>query len=1032
MKPLNSKELELASILLSNQQALGNFFQYSNNPRFLKFLLGENLEQRNIFLQGIPIEETEHGEFLFPMAYLVRIAERLHAGKATINNDIYIEYINYIHQALLSIIKGYSLLTHQNYPAIITQTIQILLLIGIEHMDAPIQYFLISSIKNGWLENISWQLKDLLSALIVAKHPFSLDLCMVVIEHLPEESSSQSNIYYSLETIFQDTTILGVLSSFCGRDFIINLSKKLTEILWVADNRVSDENFIMTLSENATVKVEISALGLNFNLPYVPSSLKRQKLIPILEQQLSSLEENNKGRIIEKILHYYTYIWQDYSYIFYNDLYKNIDITLHFDKKCFLIYLLKETLSYTLQQQGEETFQNIYQEITSDSKFFIFKRILLYCYGMNFSIVRENLFQLLSEEKSILFSEPFEAEIYHFFENNLSSFSDNEKELIKKLIDEGPYEDLAWLPEEAQKHYQQEAVKNYWKQKQFVSLVKDPEFAKAYQKLKEQTGEKEFFNFRDGFSFKPVTYIPLLKDDEALQLIINNTSAYLKKIHEFEPLGARARQAFLDEKPSNEGNIKQLQRLAKDHPIEIATRISYLRSLRPIYIVQIFEGLKESSKVDILDWSALLAFISSYLENIPAAPSENLETHFFEIKKGEEAKQIVRAFAEALPDKFQKTTIDARQVVEALIKFLSSLLDTYSFQHAAFIIEEDKKRPVSYLESSINTCFGRALEKLLRIIVLNPECANQQFQDFYTKCLNKKVVEAYLFLGFYFTDLEHRLPEWSNQQANSLLAPDQDDGWDIFFEGFLKKRIKCLTQYESMFAHYEKAIKMGSSEYQDLLAEEFTGFFLYGKDTLDNKSLISICYQNKSFSLINNIISCISRDINRILHQQDKLTEEQKKEKQNLLEKANQLWNFIWHKMTDPPVQDTPISLLSAMGGLIPSLHSLEENEYQQILQILQHYPPKIRPWDSLIPNLLFLVKTDRNADSACFLGKIYLEIIKKIDFPFPKNTHAEVIQLLEQFHSNADVKTVYEDIRGEYVSKHWLNDFFHFFQTTS
>ena len=254
----------------------------------------------------------------------------------------------------------------------------------------------------------------------------------------------------------------------------------------------------MTLSENAAVKVEFSDLGLNFNLPYVPISQKRQKLIPILEQQLSSLEENNKGRIIEKILHYYTYIWQDYSYIFYNDLYKNIDITLHFDRKCFLIYLLKEILSYTLQQQGEETFQNIYQEITSDSKFFILKRILLYCYGKNFSMVREKFFQLLSEEKSILFSEPFEAEIYHFFEEDLSSFSDNEKELIKKLINEGPYEDLAWLPEEAQKHYQQEAVKNYWKQKQFVSLVKDPEFAKAYQKFKGQAGEKEFSTLEMG------------------------------------------------------------------------------------------------------------------------------------------------------------------------------------------------------------------------------------------------------------------------------------------------------------------------------------------------------------------------------------------------------------------------------------------------------------------------------------------------------------------------------------------------------
>ena len=998
MKPLNSKELELASILLSNQQALRNFFQYSNNPRFLKFLLGENSEQRNIFLQGIPIEEAEHGEFLYPMAYLIRIAERLHAGKVNINKDIYNEYVNYIHQALLSIIQGYSRQPHQNYPAIITQTIQILLLIGIEHIDEPIQCFLISSIKNGWLENISWQLKDLLSALITAKNPFFLDLFMVVIDQLPEESSSQSNIYYSLETIFQDTTILGVLSSFCGRDFIINLSKKLTEILWTSDNRVLDENFIMTPAKNTDVQVEFPDLGLNFNLPYVPIPQKRQKLIPILEQQLSSLEENNKGRIIEKILHYYTYIWQDYSYIFYNDLYKNIDIASHFDKKCLLIYLLKEILSYTLQQQGEEKFQNIYQEITSDSKFFIFKRILLYCYGKNFSMVREKIFQLLSEEKSILFSEPFEAEIYHFFEDNLSSFSGDEKELIKNLIDEGPYEDLAWLPEEAQKHYQQEAVKNYWKQKQFVSLVKDPEFAKDYQKLKEQTGEKEFFNFRDGFSFQPVTYIPLLKDDEALHLIINNTSAYLGKIHEFEALGVRAKPAFLDEKPSNEGNIKQLQRLAKDHPIEIATRISYLRALRPIYIVQIFEGLKESAQVEILDWSALLAFISSYLEHIPAAPSESLETHFFEIKQGEEAKQIIRAFAEALPDKFQKTTIDANQVVEALIKFLSSLLDSYTFQHAAFIIEGDKKRPVSYLDSAINTCFGRALEKLLRIIVLNPESANQKFQDFYTECLNKKVVEAYLFLGFYFTDLEHHLPEWSNQQANSLLAQAQEDGWEIFFEGFLKRRIKYPTQYESMFAHYEKAIKMGSSEYQDLLAEEFTGFFLYGQDSLDNNSLISICYQNKSFSLINNIIHCISYDIKRILHQQDELTEEQEKEQENLLEKAKQLWDFIWHKMTDPPVQDTPISSLSALGGLIPGLHSLEEQEYGQILQILKHYPPKIRPWDFLIPNLVFLVNKDRNEYSACLLGKIYLEIIKKIDFPFPKETHAEVIHLLEQF----------------------------------
>ncbi len=1030
MEPLNEEELNLGNILLSNNRAASNFFLHSSNPRFLNFLLGDNQKQRNLFQEGVIAEEDGQISFILPMAYLVRIAEALQEEKDALNSTIYQEYTNYIAKATYTVIKCNFPISDHTHPFIIIQTIQIITCLGIENFDSIILSFITESIKKGWMEHIIWYLCDLLKELIKHKNNNSIILLKAIITNLPSENHCDSNIYYSLEENILTPTILEKLSTFCGEDFIFYLTQSLAELLYKKHNKLNYEKIELTCEKNASVNVKLLNSDTSFSLPNLPLSAKRLNLIPLIEANLSANINNDKNLIIEQILHFYTYIWNDLSYIFYPNLYTNSDCTNLDNDKNLLIFLIKELLTYTLRQQGLEYFHQLYNRITTNYNYFIFKRILLYCYSNNFSQTRSEIFNLLTQEKTLLLSEVFEADIYYLFETNVASFSKEEKKIIEQLIEAGPYDEVDWLEENLRKLYKQDTRKNYWKQKQYAALVSDSLFQEKYQKLKEKNKGKEFFNFRDGVKAKPITYKPLLNDEDALSLILATPNDYVKQIHNFEPNGCAEKHIFFDENPSNEGNIEQLQRLAKNYPCEIIKALPSLHSLRPIYIVHVFEGLAQSNEYKQISWNFLFSFIESYLADLSNKDELILESMFFSIPKEKEKQRIICAFADSLPTQFSNTDIETSEVISKMISFLYLLTEGYSFQHTAFIIEGNTKKPVPYLDSAINTCFGRVLEKLLRIILHNHNISLNGAKKLYTSLLDKGVIEAFVFLGYYFADLENIWSDWPKEQADRFLTTitPETNYWQIFFEGFLKSPFKYLYHYDSMLPHYQKAIREDNKDNRKWFSEILASFFIEGKDPLQGNSLLAYCYEQQKFDLLNDAIHFVSRDLNQTLRYQKESSKEQEKEEETLNLKAKQLWTFIWDKINDIyPDSDTSTSIIATLYhliNLIPGLDKLGEVEYQNISMILTQTPRKIFSWNHIISDLLYLVKKQPTAITVLNLGKIYLRIIKKIDLPFPKESHSAIISILKDFITDQEVNKIYLDIKEQYIKKHWLEDF--------
>ena len=1029
MEPLNEEELNLGNILLSNNRAASNFFLHSSNPRFLNFLLGDNQKQRNLFQEGVIAEEDGQVSFMLPMAYLVRIAETLQKEKDSLNSTIYQEYTNYIAKATYTVIKSNFPIPTHTHPFIIIQTIQIITCLGIENFDSIILSFITESIEKGWMEHIIWYLCDLLKELIKRKNNNAIILLKAIITNLPSENHCDSNIYYSLEELLLIPTMLEQLSTFCGENFIFYVTQTLAKLLYKKHNKLNYEKIELTCAENASVNVKLLNSEISFSLPYVRFLEIRAKLGPIIETKLSTYINSDKDLIIEQIFHFYTYIWNDLSYIFYPNLYANSNCTDLDNDKNLLIFLIKELLTYTLRQQGREYFHQLYNRITTNYNYFIFKRILLYCYSKNFSQTRNEIFNLLTQEKALLLSGVFEADIYYLFETNITSFSKEEKKIIEQLIEAGPYDEVGWLEEKQRDVYKQDSIKNYWKQKQYAAMVSDSLFQEKYQKLKEKNKGKEFFNFRDGVHAKPISFKPLLNDTEALTLIASAPNEYVKQIQNFEPNGCAEKNDFFDEKPSNEGNIEQLQRLAKKYPYEISNSIFRLSLLRPIYIVHLLDGLAQSEECSRKSWKLLFDFIETYIENLPTNSEKQLESVFLAIPAGKEKQQIIRAFVEALPVQWKNADMEANEVVSQIINFLSLMLKDYSFQQPVFIIEGETKKPVSYLESAISTCFGRVLEKLLRIILHNQNISLNAVKDFYTSLLEQGKVEALTFLGYYFADVENIWPKWTQEQANKLIdrAPDTNH-WEIFFEGFLKSPFKYLYHYDSMTPHYQKAVRENKEDNRKWLSEILGSFFIEGQDTLQKNSLLAYCYEQQKFDLLNDAIHFISRNLNQTLRYQKESSKEQEKEEETLNLKAKQLWTFIWEKLNDIYLDSDKsafvIASLNQLINLIPGLDKLEEKEYKHISLLLQQTPIKTFAWNHIISDLLYLVKKQLTSITVLNLGKIYLRIIKKIDFPFPKESHSAIISILKDFITDQEVKKIYLDIKEQYIKKHWLEDF--------
>ena len=1034
MEPLDKKENEILRLLAADSIALENFLVEFANPRFLPFLNGGNSKKLNIFQNGFAPQTTqwkEHSIFLLPAMYLEKIADRL-SKETTVNPSIRQEYTFQIQQALKSMVAGY-IREHKKDPDVVQMLLRIIQTQDISFLDAELFGFIIENLKEEKssivVRNISSIIKKMLSN---GQGIERIEQCIeLMLELLPNDVSSDNRSYF-IENFLMEQEIIDKLTDICSDAFLTKLANNLTQTLDQQKDIMLRDGLNLQIQEDCSLQVSLSDKTIQFVLPYVEFEDKDEAIKPIIEEKLKDYASDDKKLWERKILYWYTYIWSDLTYISYASL-NTMPKGYYRCRQKVLVYLLKEILLARFRKQGFQNFSNTYQTITLQNKYFIFKRILLYCLGQEFDKTRDMLFSLIDKEKYLLFSLYFEAEVYNLLEGNVANFSESEKNKITDIIEKGPYLERTWDIGTVD-----EKAKSFWKQGWYSALNEVEPFKSRYEELRQQTNKQEFFNFKQAETLTPLHYRSILNDMDAISLLEKEPLRYVELIQKFDQKPPNKVDSTLHEMPCTEGNAEQLRRLSNSYPEIITAKIIEFASLKPIYIRHILYGLRETKDRQNIKWKQLCPFMEKYVdklykENISSENIKENKNDVDHIPLQKEGESIIGVWADIISVKEDKDYIDSAEIKRLLCKNLKLLLTKYSFDYnAIYSIRDGKKYPMDYLTLTINTNVGKVLEKLIRIVLDEDIHKLDTLKDIYEEMLEKQIVEAYVFLGLYFIYFYKNLEEWTKNKISSILVLSEDAEtckyWEMFFEGFISSNVQYLDYYDWMFDHYKKAIEIYQGRGGDRLIDLLTQFFEAGKDNLKERSLIRCCWEQSAFQLLSGCVREISFPLDKDKPHNYISDKELAEQEQRITAKAKELWDFLWeqigrdkHNLSLAESPEEQKKLFANVLGLIPALPSLDENTSGRISQLIKCMD--LTGWgiSSLLSNLIYLTEKSTPREGGILnLAKLYRQIIEKTDYFAISDHHQRVIELLKQHISVADIKHQIDLIKSIYVNKKW------------
>lgn len=1046
MEPLDKQENKILQLLCTDPVALEDFLIESENPRFLPFLNGKNADNLNVFKDGFApkaLQWTEHSCFWLPAIYLEKIANRLHQ-EDNVSDSIRQEYFSLIDRALRDLIQGYAKEAKRD-PVVVQSLLHIIQTKNIESLDAELFHFMIENLEVCDFSIVIRNILPVIKEMMTQKQhvPHIEQFVELMIDLLPDKYVASDDRAYFIGEFLLNKEIIGKLTDICRDSFLSNLADKLTQTLGQEKEISIQDGIEIKIQADCSLQIKISDTAIQFTLPYVEFRDKEQIIAPSIEKNLQAYNGDNKNSLCKKILYWYTYVWSDLTYISYPSLYSE-SIGYYKYRQRILIYLLKEILLVRLKTQGLEKFLDTYQVITSKSKYFIFKRMFLYCFGKEFEKTRVRLFALIEQEKYLLFSLYFEAEMYGLLEKNADKFTPIEQKKIEEIIENGPYSERVW----AQSSKSEEIGikgKNLWKQEWYAPLHEIEYFKHKYEELRKQTQMKEFFNFRDGTTARVVHYNALLEDMEALSLLAHNPSEYVAKVTQFAKNQPNRVEASMYEMPHAEGNIEQLQRLADNYPAIVTESITALAELSPVYIRHILYGLRTTKDRKNIKWDKLCHFIENYVDDLSQSKQDALsETEnaddIMDIPKGKDMESIISVWADIVPIQEDGNLFNMSEIQRLLLKYLKLLLKDYDFDYQSiYHLNDGGKYPADYLTLTINTAVGRVLEKLIGVILSEKDCSFDVLKDIYEKMLMEKVVEAHVFLGLYFIFFYQNLGEWTKEQTNRLLSLSSNQEtcqyWEMFFEGFIKSNNQYLDYYEWMHEHYKKAIELYNKIGLERLTEILTQFFEKDRDILDSNSLICFCWEKKAFHILSGCVREISFPLNKGKLYGYTPNEADIEQEKQLLPKAEKLWNFFWDKIGDDHNISLPESpaeqkvLFVDMLELIPALPFLNNSTVGQISQLIDCMEPKALGLSNVFSNLLYISeKKNQGKNGILNLAKLYCKLIKKMDYFTIAEQHFKIVVLLKKYVNMSEIKEQLQLIQSVYVVKKW-NQYLNWFK---
>lgn len=716
-----------------------------------------------------------------------------------------------------------------------------------------------------------------------------------------------------------------------------------------------------------------------------------KKVAAILKTR--NIPEKLRSEINDKSKDLYKNVLQDYSYIWLKNLnFQSKD--LH-DIKHILLATLAVALLEKAEQNVESTKKIIIKFLSDEYPNPTFTRLIILIISKQWDIFKDTLWtELFNEDEPILETPDFEQDLRSLFKENVSKFTEEEKQLISKIIDKGPQK---YLPEKNPEGYV-----IYWKQRWYGSLKADSFFSIKYDQIKaladyDDTLEDNTEGKWVGVGDSPFT------TDEMLKSSNDQIAAYLLEFKEKDKWEDR----------STESLSNSLEEAVKNKPDKFAEDLEPFMKTGFYYVYHILSGFEKAwENKTSFDWDKVLTFIERYIDRPDFWKNKlKVAAGFYDADN----RWVIGIIGDLIKEGTRNDDWSAPSDSFELMKRIFSLIASKA--------NKDEKDSDDFPTHVLNCGLGKVITGLLYLMLRIARLDKQNnivrwdedIKKIFETFLSRDIFDSFTILGEYIANFYYLDSEWTKEQITKIKKTKDKILWEAFMSGYLTSNRVNLNLYKLMEYHYKKGLSYDFKEkiLNGRLIEHIAIGYLNGQEELEGEGLLGIIWRKWDSDQIDELI-------NYFWYQREALIKENSPGGESELNAEMEMriidfWREVHEKLQNKTqLTKNDKSILSRITKLTIFLPELNGENFQWLM-LAAPYAEDSYNSPYLIECMNNLKEKGNKIETAKKLGQIFVEILKSFK-PYYDEVH--IRSIVEHLYQTEDdeVKRLANEICNEYA----------------
>jgi len=721
-----------------------------------------------------------------------------------------------------------------------------------------------------------------------------------------------------------------------------------------------------------------------------------------LKKEKNEIFANLKNEFDEHLTGLYEGIHSDYSYIWFESLYSLPKVGLN-EAKEVLILILRDILLAKSRKDKDATEKALNKFLTYEYQYPLFRRIVLFIIGNEWNRYKNLFWKMVDEDsKNLLFDDSdYELEVKKLLKNNIKSFTPEEKEKIKAIIQKGPQQ---YLPEKNQKRYV-----SYWKQKWYWTVKSDSYFYSFYKKYEEITKikkeEKVWSERLTGWVGPGPS--PLTKED----ILRRSNEELVEYLNSF-----KTKDEW--EGPTVGGLAGVLKETVVENPSKFTKKLEPFLDVGYRYVYEIIDGLRDAwSKNKEVEWKETLKFIEGYLKKDGFWDDKfKVETDNWKM----DHKGVIKIIGDFISEGTQK---DEHALPDDCIRLAKKIIFTALNKEK----EEAKKfKGEGYVTHTLNSVFGRVIVALIHLTLhiarIDKEKEQKEIhwdrdiKEQYENLFKKEIVESYVIFGQYMGNFYYLDKNWVKERIKKFENKEFPDSlWEPFMKGYLFYSSLYKNIYGLMKGHYLRAIACDFKDKEigsigDRLVQHISLSYLIGNENVkDKESLFRKLLDKWDHSQIKEMIGYFWMQRNYLVETvKDKVKIEENSMIKERKERTINFWRWIYENkyknLKDGKLTADDKELLSEISKLTIFLSRIDE-ENSKWLILSASSLEGVRPH----PASFFLEYLNRfnDKESISYIGKILLALLSKSTITYREEDIKSLVEKIYKYGKKTEANEI-------------------------